>query len=239
MKIIRIALALFTVLAATLLSGCGPVIIGSGRLVTSNPNLQGFNNVDISSAFEFTITRANNFSVTVTADDNIINRVKTTLEGSTLKIDVKPFASLGRATLKAEIFMPVLGTLSVSGACRGNISGFNSTIPFVLDASGASKISGDIASGEATIVLSGASIADITGTATFLSADVSGASKLYLSGFAVNNARVNLSGASTGEVNAAGKLDADLSGASRLTYSGNPAMGNINTSGASTVSRNK
>jgi len=53
----------------------------------------------------------------------------------------------------------------------------------------------------------------------------------------VNNADVNLGGASTGTVNLHGRLDTDLSGASKLEYVGEPTMGTINISGGSTLSK--
>jgi hypothetical protein len=68
-------------------------------------------------------------------------------------------------------------------------------------------------------------------------ADASGASRFNLDDFTVNNADVDFSGASSGTVNLDGRLDADLSGASRLWYIGEPNMGNIDTSGASTISK--
>jgi len=70
-----------------------------------------------------------------------------------------------------------------------------------------------------------------------MTADVSGASRFNLGGFMVNNADVTFSGASNGTVNLSGKLDANLSGASKLSYIGEPTMGNVNTSGASTLSK--
>jgi hypothetical protein len=68
-------------------------------------------------------------------------------------------------------------------------------------------------------------------------ADVSGASRLNLGDFKVNDADVTLSGASSGTVNTGGRLDANLSGASKLSYIGEPTVGDINTSGASTLSK--
>ena len=47
---------------------------------------------------------------------------------------------------------------------------------------------------------------------------------------------MNRSEASHAQINVNGRLDAVLSGASSLKYSGLPTLGNINTSGASTVS---
>ena len=58
-----------------------------------------------------------------------------------------------------------------------------------------------------------------------------------LSNFPANNANVNLSGASSATIKLDGRLDADISGASHLYYIGEPTMGNIVTSGGSTVSK--
>ena len=74
------------------------------------------------------------------------------------------------------------------------------------------------------------------GSASDIVIEGSGASRVELADFPLNNADINLSGASTGTVNLKGRLDAELSGASKLRYIGEPTMGNINTSGGSTIS---
>jgi len=77
----------------------------------------------------------------------------------------------------------------------------------------------------------------LEGSASDIVANVSGASRVKLAAFPVDNANVTLSGASTGTVNPEGRLDAGLSGASKLEYMGEPTMGTINTSGASKLSK--
>jgi len=98
-------------------------------------------------------------------------------------------------------------------------------------------VTGDITAGNAEFDISGASSVELDGSANDIAADVSGASSLKLDDFTVSNANVDLSGASSGTVNLDGRLDADLSGASRLWYIGEPTMGDIDTSGASSVSK--
>ena len=75
------------------------------------------------------------------------------------------------------------------------------------------------------------------GSANDIVVDASGANRVKLAAFPVSNADVSLGGASSGTVNLDGRLDADLSGASKLSYIGEPTMGTINTSGASTLSK--
>jgi len=174
----------------------------------------------------------------------------------TLSIGFGIFPRLESVTLKASVTMPQLRELTVSGASRGTVSEFSSTEDLNVKVSGASRVTGDITAGDAAIDVSGASrvTGDITagnvefgisgastiqleGSADDIDANVSGASHLNLDAFTVNNADVNFSGASSGTVNLNGRLDANLSGASTLWYIGEPIMGDINTSGASTISK--
>ena len=216
---------------------CGGVLTGSGNLKTKEYAFRDFTNVEISSAFEFDISQSGSYGVNITADDNVLEKVEVTKEGNTLKIGLKTIPSLGPVTLNAEVTMPQLHGLAVSGASRGTVSDFSSTENLDLNVSGASKVTGDITTGDVDFNVSGASTVQLEGSANNIAADVSGASRLNLGGFAVNNADITFSGASNGTVNVSGKLDANLSGASNLKYIGEPTMGDINTSGASTLNK--
>ena len=223
--------------ALMLLVGCGGVLTGSGNLKTEDYTFSDFTSVEISSAFEFEITQSDSYGVSITADDNVIEKVQVIKEGDTLKIGLKSIPALGALTLKAAVSMPQLHELLVSGASRGTIKDFSSTENFNLNVSGASKVTGDITAGDVDCEVSGASTVQLEGSANEMVADVSGASRINLGGFAVSNASIIISGAGMGMVNVGGKLDANLSGASKLQYVGEPTMGNINTSGASSLSK--
>ena len=210
-----------------LLVGCGPVR-------TQEFNFTDFTRVEVGWAFRVEIVQSDSYSVSITADENLFNFIQVSQEGETLKIgltQIMPFR-----TLKAEITMPDLYELSLSGATRGTVKGFSSSHDFILDLSGASRLSGDITAGDAQFIASGASTIQLQGSADDMTVNASGASRVELASFPVNNAQVILSGASRGTVNLGGRLDADLSGASTLNYSGNPTLGSIKTSGGSTIS---
>ena len=210
-----------------------------GTLKTETMEFNDFTDVNVGSAFEVIITQSNSFSVVITADEKIIDQIEVTQTEDTLKIGFEPGVISGTLFRKAEIAMPELHTLILSGATRGTVEGFNSSNPFVLALSGASVLEmTDITVGDAEIEVSGASTLNaIGGTAGDLVALVSGASTVDLEDFPVNDADVNLSGASRATINLDGKLDAELSGASNLEYIGEPTMGDINISGASTINK--
>ena len=256
-KKVIVALLLAVLLTSGLLMGCiGGVVKGSGNLATEEFNFSDFTRVEVGSAFEVEIARSDSYSVSITADDNLFDYILVSKQGTTLKIRLKT-ASYISTTTRAKITMPQIRGLNLSGATRGTVSGFSSTENVDIevsgassldlmdisagyvkfDISGASKVTGDLTAGDADFDVSGASTVQLEGSASDIVANVSGASRVKLAAFPVGNANVTLSGASTGTVNLEGRLDADLSGASKLEYMGEPTMGTINTSGASTLSK--
>jgi hypothetical protein len=53
--------------------------------------------------------------------------------------------------------------------------------------------------------------------------------------FQIQNANVNVSGASQVTIYTRGSLNVEVSGASSLVYSGSPTMGKVNVTGASKI----
>jgi hypothetical protein len=140
-------------------------------------------------------------------------------------------------TAKVHVEMPEIARLGLSGASTGSIKGFKSNRALYLNLSGASRLTGQVESGDVRLVISGASTVALSGKAGNLRLDVSGASTANLQDLSVQDVSATVSGASNGTVSPSGRLDANASGASRLTYIGNPAIGSINSSGASSVGR--
>ena len=236
-------LAILTVLVAITLLGCddndadSDSIRGSGDIVTIDENFNGFSKIDLSHAFDAIITRDDSFSIVLRVDDNIVDYVNTRKSGDTLKIYLDSGLSYRNVTLEVDITVPDLEGLFLSGASMADISGFNSDHDFRFELSGASTVSGTLETQNVTGTLSGASRLSLEGSGEHLDTDVSGASTLELGDFTSQDADITLSGASKGTVNTAGRLDADVSGASTLYYIGEPTMGDINTSGASTLKK--
>jgi hypothetical protein len=89
--------------------------------------------------------------------------------------------------------------------------------------------------GDIEFDVSGASGVELGGSADNIAIEASGASNVNLADFPINNADVDLSGASEATVNVRGRLDSVLRAASRLYFHGNPTIGTMEVSGASTI----
>jgi hypothetical protein len=230
--------ALIPILTTLFLIGCAQVTItGSGNVVTQEEDLTGFDKLDVSGSFNVDVMQGENFRVVVRVDDNLVEHLDIVKQGSTLKIGLKPnrIYNIRNATMEAEVTMPELVGLDLSGSSEANISGFESTKSLVVDLSGNSELFGDIRAGDARFNLSGNSSVTLTGSAADVEVDVSGSSDADLSEFPAADAIVDASGASTVSVNLSGRLDADASGSSDVYYLGNPTLGRMDTSGSSTI----
>ncbi len=236
--LVRLLVALLVI---GMLAGCtfntGSVITGSGHTTTKDYDFSGFTKVDIGSAFQNQITRGDRYATSVTIDDNLVDYLDVRVDGNTLHIGLKPILSLGfrNTTLKAQITMPDVEGLNLSGATRTNITGFSNTKSVPVTVSGASQLRGDITTGQMQLRASGASTVEITGSTGPLNVDASGASTVRLDNFKSTDTQVQSSGASNVTVNASGKISGEASGASSVSYVGNPASVQVNTSGASSV----
>ena len=257
-KAIIPAMLAAVLIVPAIFSGCTEA--GTGDVITEEKDFADFTHVDVGSAFEVEITRSDSFSVIISADESLFDLVEVSRVGETLKIYLKPrhfFTdfTLGAKTLKAEITMPALYGLLLSGASKGTITGFKSTHDFRLgvsgassletvdiavgdaefQVSGASRVSGNMTADDAEFEVSGASSIELSGSADSVILEASGAIRVDLADFALDDADVELSGASEATINVKGRLDTALSGASRLYFYGNPTMGDTSVSGASTI----
>ena len=212
---------------------------GSGRIATEEFGFRGFSRVDVSHAFQVEVVQSSSYRVTVRVDDNLQQHLQVEKRGDTLVIGLKPYRSynLRNTTLEAEVHMPDLRGIDASGASDVRISGFSSMKDFEADLSGASYLEGDITAREVLFEVSGASRVRLHGRAENLRLDASGASNLDLEEFPVEDADIELSGASEAEVVLNGTLDIEASGASRLYFGGSPTMGRVDLSGASSIKR--
>jgi len=208
-------LVLFPVVA--LLTGCAT--FGLGKVVTREEAFTGFDRVEVDNAFKVDITQSGTYSVVVRVDSSLEQRLEVVKEGNTLKIGLKDEGGgvkIQAGTKEVEITMPELTGLDLSGASQGTITGFKSTKTLDVGLQGASEVTMSGSGQNVMVVAEGASTVDLTN-------------------FSVVDANVEARGKSQVTVNVSGRLDADASGDSNVYYLGDPTMGEIDTSGGSSV----
>ncbi len=220
-------------------TGTGANVTGSGRLMDKQYDLTGFTRVEIGHGARLTVSQGAAFATTVTADDNLSQYLIVEKRGDTLYIGLQP-GSYRNFTLRANVTMPAMRGLILSGGSHTDIAGFRSTEYLDLNISGGSQLDGELQAGVAAITASGGSRVTLKGASTGLSLNSSAGSPIELGEFVTTgNAGVTLSGGTRATINLSGRLDANLSGGSTLRYRGSPTLGTVNSSGGSQISAAK
>jgi len=173
----KTTLILVLLFLGAMLVGCAQLTdTGSGNVVTQEEAITGFDRLDISEGFNVDISQGDEFSVVIRVDDNFEEYLQVGKEGSTLKIGLEQNRIYSDATLQAEITMPELVGLDLSGGSRASVSGSGEDI--AIDASGGSGA--DLASFNvmnANVDASGGSQVTVNVSGT-LNVDASGGSQV-------------------------------------------------------------
>ena len=216
--------------------------------------------IEISNDFDVVMSETDSVA-SVTLPEGLWNRLVFSVEDGTLKIGLvdRPLSFYG--DYEARVVLPQvtqIDAVDISGASSftssqtlqaSNIaiilsgaSVFKCPVEAartILTLSGASIFRGTVAARSLDAELSGSSYANLSGTASLMTIDVSGGSEVDAPTFNASRLTGEMSGGSTVDVNVCESVTVDLSGGSMLTYglsddSCNPTI-NCTTSGSSVV----
>jgi hypothetical protein len=227
---------LLLVSIATIVAGCEPTLVGSSSLVTVTPEAGAFDRLELFHELKAVVVQGSERRVRITINDNLQEHLVIQTGGGRLRIGMEEGFDYDRLTAHAEVTVPVLTSVDLSGATSASLSGFEAVSVARFDASlsGASRLEGRITADRLALDLSGASRADLGGVVRELALEVSGASQAGLHGLEAQVAAIDLSGASRATVLVRGEVRGEASGASELVVHGG-ATTNVETSGASSV----
>lgn len=214
---------LLTTLAAIL--AIVPVLAGT---FSNDYKLSGFTGIRASSFFNIELSPSSTFSVSMEAPDYLEPYIIVEVSHNQLVFRMKELPkSISRrlsdersGSVRAIVRMPLLESISLSGAAVLNVEGAFPSLrdrAFQLDMSGASHAKGlSLSAPSASLSLSGATEAGLTGRFTKVSLDISGAGSVKMD--------VEVS-----------DLDAELSGSARVDLKGSFKDVSIEASGAARV----
>jgi len=217
--------------------GCNKSVSGSGN-VTSTPvpvPASGFSGLEVSNAFDVTVSFGDEESVTLRVDDNVGGHLDVGVSEGTLHLGLESGTSVRDATLHADVTARSLSRIDVSGASAVHLSDALTVTKVEAVVSGAGRLDGTASIDVANVELSGASNARLAGSAQRLQVKESGASKLDAEQLQVSDLIIDLSGSSTAAVSVTDMVSAGVSGASSLRYRGSPTFTRREVSGGSSI----
>jgi hypothetical protein len=212
--------------------GC---IEGSGNSTTDKRQMSNFTQVNLEGDYTVILTQDNSMLVEITADDNLLQYITTTVEFGTLVISTTQ-SICSSSTVSISIGIGTLSCLSAAGKDQITASGAITAQNLSLQFSGSDTLTLDLTATGLTTSINGQATVNLTGSVPSHTISVSGNGTLNAPEFAVNSFTTHTSGAGKYNVSVADTMTLHTSGSSIVNYSGNPTIVNDN-SGSSKINK--
>jgi len=232
------AILLGLVLMIGLLTSCDHDTIRASDEVSSlEYSIPDYSTVKVSNAFNTYVTFSDTEeNIRIEANENLHDRIIVKREGNSLVIRLKKFTSVrGNATLNAYIITKDISNFDISGASKITLENLWDTADGRIELSGASNFTGEVVVDRLNLDMGGASSLDIYGKVASLDAELSGSSDIRDFDLAVENAKLEMSGASEANLSISESIDIRASGASSLKFKGDAKITYKRLSGASEI----
>ncbi len=207
-------------------------IHGNGVEATEERAVSMFNKIKSSGDFDIQIINGDELEVLVTAEENILPYIGTSVSNNTLQIDIQGMHNV-RNRLPMSVLITVPQLVSVKQSGSGSITAdYFSGDEMEFSLSGSGSISADVDADLVVASISGSGWIIITGDSNESELNISGSGNIDSSELTVDNCNAHISGSGNMQVNALKLITARISGSGNVYYTGNPVTeANISGSG--------
>ena len=211
-------------------------ITGEGEVLERTIDVSGFDEIEVGSTIEVYLRTDSAYGLTVMAQENLHDHIQVSVDGSVLELGTEGQISFSEP-IRIWVSAPQIRALSCSGAARLFGQNVLNAEDIKIEMSGASSMDLEALVQVLDCELSGASELRIRGEAGETLIEASGASKYLGTGFSTRLLKVDISGAGMAELGVSEALDGKISGAGKVNYQGDPAVVDLDLSGAGSANQ--
>ena len=237
MKTLKLSIIGAVLLALTTFSSCMMNCVhGSGVQAEEKRKVNDFTRINVAGGYKITLKQDSSLQLNITADDNVLKYLRTTVDGDVLKISTRKNIC-AKNPIAIVIGVHNLEAIKGAGAIEVLSDGKLKVKDFDFNLSGASKVNLDMDANNVTTKGAGATELTLKGQAASHSVHLTGSGKLYALDFVVGKYDVQTTGASECKINVLTDLDVQTTGAAEISYKGNPAHVNSSKTGAADIKK--
>lgn len=201
----------------------GVRVTGSGDVVTENRDVSGFDVIEFNTVGELLISQGEQESLSIEAEENILEHIRTEVRGGTLVIDVDDAVSLDlNAPITYTVVVTDLREFKLNGLGNVKLDGLQAD-ELELDMHGAGNLEArGLTADRLEVELSGLGSVTPVGAVDELVVSIPGSGNFSGADLQSRTARVRVSGLGNATVWVTGRLDVEISGAGNVSYYGSP-----------------
>jgi len=223
--LVRIAIAL---LMSLFLSSCGFDIQigdfgtgkkGNGNVVSDTRTVsEDFTKVSASEGLMVYVTQADEFSIKVEADENVIDLIETDINNGKLRIHAEQ--NIGKATKNIYVSLPKVSALRSSSGAHLTTKNTITASELEVDGSSGAQLDLEVVTNEIDIDASSGANLNISGTSDGAMVDVSSGGNINAKNLETRTCNADASSGGNVKIQVSKSLIADASSGGNISYSG-------------------
>lgn len=219
----RIAIALVMALFMTScmfdIGDFGTGIKGNGDIVTEDREITDeFTEVSATEGLHVFVTQADNFEITVEADENVIDLVGTDIKNGKLKIHA--IENIGRATKKVYVSMPNIDALKGSSGANLTTENEIKSDNLEIDGSSGANMTIKLLADKVNIDAGSGANIDLSGKVETAYIDAGSGANIRAKDLMTRDCNAEASSGANIKVQVSDQLTADVSSGGNISYSG-------------------
>jgi hypothetical protein len=211
-------------------------IQGSGNSTTENRTVSSFTGItnETSCDVEVINQSADAGKIEIQVDDNLLQYVRTEVQGSTLRIHTNGTSISPRRIFKIKVNAAMINKFDLLGSGNTNVRALNTPdFTALLSGSGDLTLAGTMTA--STLRVSGSGNVTASGSGQRTELVLSGSGDINTRDLTVEQGSARISGSGDITIFASKTLDASISGSGNIRYYGNPSTVNRSVSGSGSI----
>jgi hypothetical protein len=215
----------------------GNSVKGNGQRTTQSRQVGNFTKLGVAGNFDVVVKPGAGFSLSITADDNLLPLIETTVSDGELLVAVHNDKNIrSNSAITIVIGMPQVQAISSRGSgkivAEGTVSGIN-LLALAIAGSGTIELAADCPTVEAEVTGSGT--LTLRGKCRLVKANIAGSGEIKSDQLKAETANVNIIGSGDATVYASMAIEANVVGSGDVRYFGNPTEVRNNTTGSGSI----
>lgn len=201
------------------------VVQGSGNSKTETRDVHDFDSVGVRGSGTLIITQGSSEHLTVTAEDNVLPKLRSDVSGGHLDLGPDPSTSINTSQpIRYELTVKQLKRLELAGSVDGEAQSVEADqLDLRVAGSGGAKI-GHLTAKSLTVSIAGSGSVTVAGQAPEERATIAGSGAYHASDLQSKQATISISGSGDCAVRVSDSLHVTVAGSGSVVYYGSPSV---------------
>jgi hypothetical protein len=221
-SLINAGIYLTIAVSAMLFSCSSKCVKDSGKHLVKDATVKPFDEIEISGPIKLVLRQDSSFAVKISADSNIVEKIKTDVSGHTFKVELDPMKYCGTDSIVIHAGVGAIKAIKAGGSSKVYSDGKMYLADLDLDLTGSPDVNLNINAANVKTTVDGSAKLTLTGQAGSHKVESKGLLNLDAFNFVVGLYDVQMEGAGKSNINVLNDLKVNTSGATAIYYKGSP-----------------